>query len=78
MKTSPVYLCALCLTPKGPDHNLKQCNDIRKTKNMLNMTHDEQGKPNKTGEKIAGKVLKGMDPSPNGTIRNILGGTVFR
>ena len=75
LKTSPINLCGLCLTPKGPNHDSKQCNDVTKTKNMMSMTLDEQGKPNKTGEKIAGKVLKGMDPSPNGTIRLSLPGT---
>ena len=75
LKTNPINLCGLCLTPKGPDHDSKQCNDVTKTKNILSMTLDEQGKPNKTGEKIAGKVVKGMDPSPNGTIRLSLPGT---
>ena len=68
-------LCGLCLVLKGPDHDSKRCNEITKTKNIINLTHDEEGKPNKTGEKVASKVVKGMDPSPNGTIRLSLPGT---
>ena len=74
-KGSPISLCSICLVPKGPDHNAKRCNEITKTKNIISLTHDEQGNPTKTGEKIASKVLKGMDPSPNGTIRLSLAGT---
>ena len=68
-------LCGLCLVLKGPDHDSKRCNEITKTKNIINLTHDEEGKPNKTGEKVASKVVKGMEPSPNGTIRLSLQGT---
>ena len=75
LKMSPNNLCSICLVPKGPEHNSKSCNEATKTKSILSLTHDEEGKPNKTGEKIAGKVLKGMDPSPNGTIRLSLPGT---
>ena len=67
--------CGRCLVVKGPDHNPKRCNEATKTKTILGLTHDEQGRPNKTGEKIAGKVIKGMDPSPKGTIRLSLPGT---
>lgn len=74
-KSSPISLCGLCLVPKGPDHNSKRCNEITKTKNIITLTHDEEGKPNKTGEKVASKVVKGMEPSPNGTIRLSLQGT---
>ena len=63
-KLSSSDLCRICLVPKDSNHNSKTCNESTKTRNLLNLTLDEQGKPNKTGEKIAGKVLKGMDPSP--------------
>ena len=66
---SPIHLCGICLIPIGSLHDKNRCNEVTKTKSILNITHDEEGKPNKTGEKVAGKVLKGMDPSPNGTIR---------
>ena len=45
------------------------------TKNIISLTHNEEGKPNRTGEKIASKVIKGMDPYPQGTIRFSLPGT---
>ena len=73
---SPIHLCGLCLIPTGSLHNSKRSNKVTKTKSIWNITHEEEGKPNKTEEKIAGKVLKGMDPSPNGTIRLSLPGTV--
>ena len=75
LKSSPVSLCGICLVPKGPEHDTKRCNEVTKTKTIMNLTHDEQGKPNKIGEKVASKVVKGMDPSPNGTIRLSLPGT---
>ena len=75
LKLSPVNLCRIYLVPKNSNHSSKTCNESTKTKNIFNLTLDEQGRPNMTGEKIAWKVLKGIDPSPNGTIRLSLPGT---
>ena len=69
LKTSPINLCGLCLSPKGPNNSIKTGNEITKTENIITLTHDDQGKPNKTGEKVAGNVLKEIDPFPNGTIQ---------
>ena len=74
-KPSPDALCARCLCLKGPDHDHKKCNDVTLTTNILTITHGEDGAPNKVGEKVAGRIIKNMEPSPNGTIRLSLPGT---
>ena len=66
-KPSP-GLCKGCLCMKGPGHDHNKCNPVTKTKNLLSLCHDEDGEPNKFGEKVASSVIKGMKPSPNGTI----------
>ena len=59
-------LCKRCLRLKDNDHDKKKCNTTTLTRTIISLTHDENGKPNEIGEKIAARVIKGMEASEDG------------